>query len=334
MTVPPASGGIRRGEGMKRIRITPNIDYLEPQGARKLYACSGLALNCRVKAVIDTNPGREATRDFLEEFNPDIAIISHYHPDHSSLGPQVQQHTHADLFIPQVEAPCFTNLDHAVASSGGDVEMADIMKVFATKLLAYREITAYIPYDRPCSFIFGDITLECIRSAGHSPGHTSFYLPEHKILFSSDMGIDRLGPWYGWKDCSIEDFVDSILRLRSLEVNLLLTSHGGMITRDIKGRWDKALAIILDRERRIREALDKGLSRDDIVREGVCYPGKGKTAEPLRSLFTLWDSVMFDHHAGILGATSLTGLFPDLKTLEFAPGGRTEGTLRAASPGA
>lgn len=330
-TVPPALTGARRGDGMRRIRITPDIDYLEPQGARKLYACAGLALSGRVKAVIDTNPGREATRDFLEKFDPDIAIVSHYHPDHSSWASQVQRYTHADLFIPQAEAPCFTDLDFAVASSGGDEAMAGIMKGFARELLAWRETTAYIPYDSPCSFIFGDLTLECIRSAGHSPGHTSFYLPEHKILFTSDMGIDRLGPWYGWKDCSIEEMVDSILTLRSLRVNLLLTSHGGMVTQDIKGRWDRALTIILDREHGIREALDKGLSKEEIVREGVCYPGKGKAGEPLRSFLTLWDSVMFDHHAGILGATSLTGLFPDLKTLEFAAGKRPERIARAAS---
>jgi hydroxyacylglutathione hydrolase len=302
---------------MKRVRITPNIEYIEPQGKRKLYACSGIALNGRVKVVIDTNPGRNDTREFLKEFNPDIAIISHYHSDHASWGSQVLEHTHADLFIPHEEERYFRDFDHALNSSMGGGEAAVVMKDFARELLSHEPIDAYITYDSPCSFIFGDISLECIRSAGHSPGHTSFYLPEHKILFTSDMGIDRLGPWYGWRNCSIEDLVDSILSLRSLEVNLLLTSHGGIITRDIKERWDKALIHILDREQRIIQALEKGLSREEIISQGVCFPSKDKMGEPMKSFLTLWDSVMFDHHASILCSTKLTSLFPDLKTIEF-----------------
>jgi hydroxyacylglutathione hydrolase len=316
---------------MKRIRITQNILYIEPQGKRKLYACSGLALGGRVKVVIDTNPGRNETRDFLKEFNPDIAIISHYHPDHSSWASQVLEHTHAELFIPQDEEGYFRSLDHAVTRSVGGQQMAGMIKDFAEKLLSYPEIEAYITYDSPCSFIFGDISLECIRSAGHSPGHTSFYLPEHKILFTSDMGIDRLGPWYGWEDCSIEDIVDSILSLRALEVSLLLTSHGGIITRDIKGRWDKALIHILEREQRIVHALEIGLTRDEIIHEGVCYPSKDKMVEPMKSFLTLWDSVMFDHHAKILDTTSLTSMFPDLKSIEFSHGQKPKKYPHAAS---
>jgi glyoxylase-like metal-dependent hydrolase (beta-lactamase superfamily II) len=306
---------------VKRIRINPSIEYIEPHGGRKLYACSGLALSGRVKVVIDTNPGRNETRDFLRDFDPDIAIISHYHPDHSSWGASVLEHTHAELFVPEDEERCFRSLDHAVTTSEGGGEMGGIMKLFAESHLLYSEIDAFITYDSPLSFIFGDISLECIRSSGHSPGHTSFYLPEHKILFTSDMGIDRLGPWYGWQDCSIEAVVDSILSLRSLEVNLLLTSHGGVITRDIRQRWDRALMHILDREHKILSALEKGLTREEIVGRGVCYPCKDRMGEPIRSIFTLWDSVMFDHHARILGSSSLTRLFPDLKAVEFACSG-------------
>jgi hydroxyacylglutathione hydrolase len=316
---------------MKRIRITPSIEYIEPQGKRKLYACSGLALSGRVKVVIDTNPGRNETRDFLKEFNPDVAIISHYHPDHSSWGAQVLEHTHAQLFVPENEERYFRSLDHAVTSSVGGHEMEGIMKDFAQSHLLYSEIDAFVTYDSPLSFIFGDISLECIRSSGHSPGHTSFYLPEHKILFTSDMGIDRLGPWYGWQDCSIEAIVDSILSLRSLEVSLLLTSHGGVITRDIRQRWDRALLHILDREQRILKALEQGLSREEIINEGVCYPSKDTMREPIKSFFTLWDSVMFDHHARILDSSSLTSMFPDLKTIEFNNSAKPEIFSQAAS---
>jgi hydroxyacylglutathione hydrolase len=132
------------------------------------------------------------------------------------------------------------------------------------------------------------------------------------------MGIDRLGPWYGWRDCSIEAMVESILVLKSLEVGLLLTSHGGIITRDIEQCWNRALSYILDREQKIIQDLDMGKTREEIIEEGVCYPRKEKMKEPMRSFLTAWDSVMFDHHMKILGSTTLSRLFPALGAIDTA----------------
>ncbi len=300
---------------MRRIRITPNIEYLEPEGKRKLYACSGLAVSGRVKVVIDGNPGKNQTRDFLLEFDPDIALVSHYHPDHSAWCSQVLEHTKAELMIPNGEELYFKSLDHLVSHTATDKAMENLMRDFARNFLSYREIETFITYDSPCSFILGDISLECIRTPGHSPGHTSFYLPGQKILFASDMGVDRLGPWYGWRDCSIEATIESILMLKSLEVKILLTSHGGIVTRDIDQCWDRALLHILEREQRIVLALEKGKTREEIIEEGVCYPKKGKVKEPVKSFFIMWDSVMFDLHAKILETTSLSTLFPCLRTI-------------------
>ncbi|MRR14426.1 MBL fold metallo-hydrolase, partial [archaeon] len=156
-----------------------------------------------------------------------------------------------------------------------------------------------------------------IHTPGHSPGHTSFYLPGMKILFACDLGLDRIGPWYGWKDCSIEAIIESILSLRSMEIKLILTSHGGIIARDIMHSWDRALIHILNREQKIAQDLDMGKPRETIINEGLCYPKKDKLREPIASLFTMWDSVMLDHHMKILDKSSLIKLFPELRTIRM-----------------
>lgn len=300
---------------MRRIRITPTIEYIEPEGKRKFYACSGLAVTGRVKIAIDANPGRSDTKDFLTQFKPDIAIVSHYHPDHSSWCSQVLEHSTAELLIPHDEEPYFRSVDYLVTHAAGNPSVQNLMRDFASKLLSYREIETFVTYDSPCSFILGDISLDCIRSAGHSPGHTSFYFPGQKVLFASDMGIDRLGPWYGWNDCSIEAMIESIFALRSLDVKLLVTSHGGIFIREIRQCWDRALIQILDREQKILDALEKGKTREEIIDEGVCYPKKEKVREPIKSFFIMWDSVMFDLHAKILSTTCIKNLYPKLRSI-------------------
>ncbi len=307
---------------MRRIRITPTLEYIEPQGKRKLYACAGLALSGRVKTVIDANPGRDKTRDLLKSLNPDIAIVSHYHFDHSAWAQQVLEHTKAELMIPHDEESYFRSFDYIIEHAAGRDVGEALWRNFSMDFLSYREIGTYITYDSPLSFILGDVSLECIRTSGHSPGHTSFYFPGMKILFTSDMGIDRLGPWYGWRDCRLEAIVESILSLRSLDVSLLLTSHGGIITRDIEQCWDRALSQILDREQRIVRSLDAGMTPEEIIHEGVCYPRKDKVKEPMRSFLTSWDAVMLEHHMKILGSTTLCRLFPALYEIDTTAHGR------------
>jgi len=293
------------------------MEYIEPEGKRKLNSCSGLAIRGRLKVAIDINPGRQKTRDYLLEFCPDIALVSHYHPDHSAWGSEVMEYTRAELMVPSEEKAYFKDLDHEVTNMLSPEIMKGMFRESADNLLAYKELNDIMTYESGSSFILGDISIQCIHTAGHSPGHTSFLFPEQKILFTADMGIDRQGPWYGWTNCSIEAMVESILTLKALSVNLLLTSHGGIIARDIPHCWDRCLIHILEREQRIRQSLDKGMTREQIIGEGVLFPKKLKIREPIKSVFTKWDSIMFDLHAEILKTSSLRDLFPDLRGIEL-----------------
>jgi hypothetical protein len=51
-----------------------------------------------------------------------------------------------------------------------------------------------------------------------------------------------------------------------------------------------------------------------IVKEGVYFKNRAKIKGPLRDFLSMWDSVMFDHHMGILGEGGLKKEFPRLFT--------------------
>ncbi len=303
---------------MKRTQISDNIEYVIPDTMSNFTSCAGLIISGPLKIFIDTNMGIEETKALLKSERPDIAIISHYHLDHATWGQLVLELTQADLYIPEGEEKYFTSLDYFIEMTAAPYGLVPEWTEFATRMTCYREIDHFSTYNESSVFRSGHITVQCIRTQGHSPSHTSFYLPGEKILFTGDMGVDRFGPWYGWVDCDLKQLVDSILKLRSMDVDLLLTSHGGMISEGILQCWNQGLKQIMEREQFVRDGLDLGKKKAEIVEQGIFFKNKSAVKEPMRSFLFMWDTIMFDHHQALLEEGGLERFFPEIGTLSQA----------------
>ena len=303
---------------MKRTRITDQLTFLEPDDMRLFKACAGVMIQSTRKLVIDANMGPE-TAAFLHAENPQTAIISHYHLDHGVWGTVAQDHTQAEVFIPSGEERYLTEIDYFLDHTAGPFGLVEPWKQFSVAGCGYREIERYSTYDAGCSFSDRRMTITCLDTTGHSPSHRSFYFPEDKVLFTGDMGVDRFGPWYGWGDCDLRHLVASILELRGLAVEVLLTSHGGMLTANIDAAWNQALRHLLNREKGVATRLGKGLRPEAIVAEGIFFPQKSKVPEPMRSFLTMWDTAMFDHHRKLIEQGGLIRFFPELTRLVSDP---------------
>ena len=176
------------------------------------------------------------------------------------------------------------------------------------------ELTNYETYNDKTSLARFAPELVLIETPGHSPGHTSFYFPDEKILFSGDMGLDRFGPWYGWADCSIPDIVESILRLDGLDVELVLTSHGGVLKKDIQKAWATCLKQLVHREEKIVQQLEAGQTKEEIISKGVFFSNKEKVKPPMKQFLDMWDRSMYDHHKALIHSGGLLNLFPEINS--------------------
>lgn len=286
---------------MQKTKITHNIDYLEPDSYTNFTACSGIIVNGSPKILIDTNMGLAETPDLIKTERPDISVISHYHLDHSIWSQFVLKHSMSKLFIPFGERKYFTDRASWIENSGLSGELKSLWLYFMNDITKYKELQDYSTYDHNDRFETNDTHIQVISTPGHSPFHNSFHFPNERILFTGDIGIDRFGPWYGSTDCNLYDFIGSIIKLKSLDIDLLLTSHGGIIKENIQDAFTNLFKTFIDREEKIALSLDKGLSKMEIVKEGIYYNiKKQKIKEPMSSFFILWDGIMFDHHKDVL----------------------------------
>ena len=214
--------------------------------------------------------------------------------------------------IPEGEERYLTDLNYFMKNTKGSIDQDDKWLYFIKNIIKYKKVEGFGLHNGNTRIKSGKISIQCLPGPGHSPSHTAFYFPEAGVLFACDIGLGPFGPWYGWIDCDLKAYIESILDLRSMKPNVILTCHDGIIEKDIEGAWNRCLGYFFKREKFIMDSLDKGKDKNEIVDEGICFFNKSTIEEPFRTFLNMWDSIMFDHHLKILKNGSLYKTFPKL----------------------
>jgi glyoxylase-like metal-dependent hydrolase (beta-lactamase superfamily II) len=225
------------------------------------------------KVFFDTNFGEVKTKELLLSERPDFALISHYHLDHALWGGFVQSVSDAELFVPFGEEDYVAKPDFFFERTLGRMPSAELWKQFVQGHLKFKGVREFRTYDGSFRLDLKKTKMVFIPAAGHSPGHMTAYFPQENILFTSDLGFGLFGPWYGFKDCDIYHYVESLLNLKAMKPKLLLTGHGGVIAKDIEFSIDIEAFFL----REIGSEAGKGRSRFHCGR-WICFKTrKGKS---------------------------------------------------------
>jgi glyoxylase-like metal-dependent hydrolase (beta-lactamase superfamily II) len=99
-----------------------------------------------------------------------------------------------------------------------------------------------------------------IATPGHSPD--SMCLLFGRVCFTGDTVLGEGSVFIAPGEGSLSAYLDSLRRLRSLDLEALCPGHGPVVW-DPAAKLDEYIAHRLDRERRLLEALDAGLRTED-----------------------------------------------------------------------
>jgi glyoxylase-like metal-dependent hydrolase (beta-lactamase superfamily II) len=103
--------------------------------------------------------------------------------------------------------------------------------------------------------VFGP--LQVVALPGHSDDHLAFVTGRAAFV-----GDAVLGEGSVFVSGDLAGYLDGLRRLRALDLAVLCPGHGEPIW-DVAGKLDGYIAHRLDRERRVLEALDRGLRTED-----------------------------------------------------------------------
>lgn len=138
--------------------------------------------------------------------------------------------------------------------------------------------------------------LEVIWTPGHDRDHICLYEPNTRILFSGDHILPDTVPHIGMhvegKSDNILDYVNSLEKLRELEVDLVLPGHENPFT-DFTSRLDE----LLEYHERINGEVFESTSRDPMTAYTIA-PMINWTEDPIR-----WDGLPPLVQAGLVTKT-------------------------------
>jgi glyoxylase-like metal-dependent hydrolase (beta-lactamase superfamily II) len=104
---------------------------------------------------------------------------------------------------------------------------------------------------------------ETIATPGHAPDHVA--LLAGRALFTGDTVLGTGSVFIMPGEGSLAAYLDSLRRLRELEVDAILPGHGPVVW-DPRAKLDEYIAHRLDRERRVLDGLAAGArTRDELL---------------------------------------------------------------------
>ena len=259
--------------------------------------------NCFYKEEVKT-----VTKNQLEAY-----FVSHVHLDHVyNLHFYEEYVPDIKIYCPIPEHEFLKDFNKFIKANGTlDFGIGDEFKHFAFKELNFKELHSVIGFSHGTEFKFDTLLLKTIHIPGHSPGQTAFSIEDtarhnRKILFVSDIGLTKMGAWYGFKYSNLKDVRESIKKLENIYKNddYIITSGHGPIIFEKQPAFFNDLLIKMDNiNENILNMLnsDNPVSLDDLIFKGLFFSEKYiKTREGDGILYFFETNMIMSHISELL----------------------------------
>lgn len=220
-------------------------------------------------AVIDPSLGLVPRREALPRV--DRILNSHCHEDHIAgnfLFPGVPCHLH------EADLPGIRSLDAMTEIYGFPEPVHTHWRKALVERFHFEPRPDALPYRDGEVFDLGRVRVRAIHAPGHTRGHCLFHVEPDDLVFLADVDLSSFGPYYGDAWSCLEDFEETLTRVRRIEARYYATFHhiGVLDGRDaFLARLDRFEAVIADRERRLLEYLQTPHTLDEIAEHRFVY---------------------------------------------------------------
>ncbi|TXT66413.1 MAG: Hydroxyacylglutathione hydrolase [Promethearchaeota archaeon] len=252
--------------------------------------------NCLLIAdhIIDTGISALYLKRLRHKFTIRKVLFSHWHDDHirdNRILEDIPFYCHPKC------KPIIEDIDKLLdlyAIRGTPVEikfkeyLSDVIDVYNTKIKG-----SFSPGD---VFQIGSYEMQIISTPGHSVGHCAFHIPELKFAFIGDIDLSKFGPWYGGTDSNISEFIESIEKIRKMDLEVVATGHRGIVRGKelINQQLINYKEIFNAREEKILSFLTKEhpTSPEDLLEKSIIY----KDYRFLKPFLLVMEKTMIDKH--------------------------------------
>jgi len=251
-------------------RLFPRISLLS-NGKFTLPYCNCLWIEDDINCLVDSSPPEEDWQ-WISDHRIDLIVNSHGHSDHCSRNFACPE---AQVLMHPAEHERVVNGEIYLRDYGFDLFPDDSVRPHYLAAVKYAPRQANGEIQDGQTISTGRVSFKVLGLPGHSAGHCGFLFPEQGFVFTADINPDAK-PFFAMLDSDVDDFINSIERLRNLNPEFLITGHGPAL---VKGNISKRLAayrdILFEQEEKILALLNTGKRTiRDLAKEAVCYDGR------------------------------------------------------------
>ena len=264
--------------------ILPGIYQLQipipdnPLGHTNVYLVKGADRHLLIDAGYGNMEALQALNDQLTEIGVDLRDISqiiatHAHFDHYGLADRLRQLSRAKIALHYLDkdllTPKHTSMEEFLRQTERWFHINGVPSgEFTTSPTAFGKTGNFPAPTLPdIDLLNGEeigianYTFRVIWTPGHSPGHICLYEPNHKLLFAGDHVLPVITPNVSLQPQSsanpLGDFINSLKKVKQLEVNLVLPAHEHIFT-DLSTRVDEIIVHHEQRNSEVLEAIGSG----------------------------------------------------------------------------
>lgn len=276
--------------------IIKNIYRIQvPMTGNSLKYLNAYLLRGEIRSLlIDTGFCNEESRTALLGALADLDVhieqtdlfITHFHPDHSGLVPEIAlPSTKVMLSRAEIELVGLAGRErmrdrlysHYRANGFPDQESEQARRSHPGNAFTSPREVVYSPVDDGELLHYAGYTLRVILCPGHSPAQACLYLEDEQILFTGDHILFDITPGIAtWVDppIALASYLDSLKKLRGLPVRLALPGH-----RMGANGIDERIDFLLEHHRqRLNEA--ESILRDNPGLNGYELAGRMRWRSP------------------------------------------------------
>ncbi len=255
--------------GSSEVRLTDRVSVLMGANSGKYPSGNTLLVKGTSESIVI-----DPSIDVIERGGVPVAIDavlnSHSHEDHI---PANGFFSDARIHVHEADLPGVQSLDGLMDIYGfpGDARSA-FEKIIVERFHFSPRPDAH-GFQGGAIFELGETRVEAVHLPGHTRGHSGFRISQG-VFFLSDIDLTGFGPYYGdaWSD--LEDFEESLHRVREEEADFYVTSHHKGV---IEGRSkfvemiDDFTAVIGRRHRAMLAFLTEPRTLDEMVAHRFIY---------------------------------------------------------------
>ena len=115
-----------------------------------------------------------------------------------------------------------------------------------------------ITFSQNLTLYLGDHTFQLIHLPGHTPFEVAVYIPEERVVFTSDNVFYKVQAWL--KDALPYEWLDSLKRIQELDTDVLVPGHGSICDRSYIPEMSTIIQAWIDT---VTAAIEQGISLEE-----------------------------------------------------------------------